>query len=187
VLTGHQSNPEQQPGLAQVALEVAEATLEAFPGESVKVWSTVQGHLELAGEDDSLFAASVIDRLTAAQRDRVTVLHDYLSPAEAIALVGDSRSIVSMRMHPALFAATLDIPFCLVLGAQKAGVLEATSLRDRVVNPADPATIAEGIARAVGRPGRGQWRALDPLRHRMIEVRARLADFLEGLVPVGSD
>lgn len=181
VLTNHHPDPEQRPRLADVAHRVAEATLDAFPGESVTLWSTVQGHPDLAGEDDSVVAESVVDRLEAAKRGRVAILRGYVPPDQAIALIAGSRAVVSMRMHPALFAAALDTPFCLVLGAQKAGVLEGTSLLGRVVDPGNATNVPEGVAKAVRRPGEGQWNALAPLRDRLDDVRTRLADFLQAL------
>ncbi len=86
-----------------------------------------------------------------------------------------------MRMHPALFAAALDTPFCLVMGGQKVGVLEGTALLGRVVDPGNEASIAGGVAQALMGPGEGQWDALAPLRDRLDDLRTRLAEFLDAL------
>ncbi len=183
VLTNHHPDPDQRSQQTDLAHLVAEATLDACRGEPVKLWSTVQGHRDLAGEDDSVLAESVVAQLGATKRRRVEVLTGYVPPERAIALVAGSRALVSMRMHPALFAAALNTPFCLVLGAQKVGVLEGTSLLDRVVDPGNAASVAEGVAKAVWTRGEGQWTDLAPLRDRLDEVRSRLGEFLQASVP----
>ncbi len=183
VLSDHHPERDRRARLATVAHRVAEATLAASPGESLTFWSTVQGHPELASEDDAILAAAVFASLSPAQRARVELVKGYVSPDKAIVLVRQSRALVSMRMHPALFAAALDTPFTLVLGGQKVEVLAGSHLRDRIVDPsAATAVLAGAVARSVGSGGgSGQWMALDPLRIRLDEVRSRLADFLAGL------
>ena len=179
VLTDHHPDPGQRARVAEAARRVAAATLEAAPGEPVTVWSTVAGHPELAGEDDAVFGQSVVAALTPHQRARVDVLTGYVPPGQAIALAGEFRALVSMRLHPTLFAAALDTPFCLVLSGQKAAIFDDTALRARVVDPGGGPELSGRVAAALGAGGVGQWEALAPLRGRLDEVRSRLAGFLE--------
>ena len=182
VLTDHHPDPDRRAQLAEVAQRVAKTTIERSRDEVVTLWSTVQGHPELAGEDDAALAEVVCAGLSPTQRARVEVIEGYVSPEKAIALVGGSRALVSMRMHPALFAAALDTPFSLVLGGQKAEVLSGSSLRDHVVDPVDQPAVDRAVVSLIGsESGSGQWMALAPLRLRLRDVQSRLTDFLHGL------
>ena len=181
VLTDHQPEDDRRAGQGALARSLAESVIEQVGDEPVTLWSTVQGHPELAREDDSALASSIVAGLTPERRSGVTLVSDYVPPGRAIDLVGAFRSLVSMRMHPALFAASLDTPFALVLGGQRTQVLAGTPLQDRVADPQDRRAVDALVRRTLhGNGGAGQWEAVAPLRRRCDEVRGLLGPLPPG-------
>jgi polysaccharide pyruvyl transferase WcaK-like protein len=184
VLTDHHPEDGLRSGRGELARHLAETVVDQAGDQPVTLWSTVQGHPELAREDDSALARSIVAGLSPGRRSGVTLVSGYVPPDRAIALVAGFRSLVSMRMHPALFAASLDTPFALVLGGQRTGVLAGTSLEGRLADPADRGAVDALVQRTLGGDGGdGQWEAVTPLRRRCAEVRGLLVRFLRELPP----
>jgi polysaccharide pyruvyl transferase WcaK-like protein len=169
---------EQKAAARHVLAEVRRRTGD----EPVTLWSTVQGEPDLAREDDSVIAAELVAELPDDLRCGIHHQSAFVGPIAALDLVRSSRAIVTMRMHPAIFAAGTDTPFGLVLGGQRTGVFHDTTLIDRIAAPGDAAGATRVIERALGAPAADSpWEALGPLRLRYADMRDRLAELVAAL------
>lgn len=124
--------------------------------------------------------------LPAAASGNVELVAGYVPPLKAIEAAAGCRAIVTMRLHPALFAAASGTPFGLVLDGQRTEVLADTPLAGRVASPHDRAAIAAVIGRAVGgQDDEDFWESLGPLRARLADVGRRLGVWLAAVTPGG--
>lgn len=117
--------------------------------EPVTVFSTVQGLPDLAREDDADVAREAIDSLSADERARADVVDGYMPPSAVMEKIGSLRALITMRMHPAIFAAIAGTPFVLSLDGQKRGVFAGSRLADRLVESEDEAGVASALRMAI--------------------------------------
>jgi polysaccharide pyruvyl transferase WcaK-like protein len=144
LLTQHHPVEDRRAAMFEAARFVLTEVAQRCRGEELHIWSTVQGAPELAREDDLAVARSVLERLSLPV-SQVHLEEGYIAPRRAIDMVAGSRALVSMRMHPCLFAACQNTPFALMLDGQRTGVLAGTGLEERIANPFDP----DGIRRVI--------------------------------------
>jgi polysaccharide pyruvyl transferase WcaK-like protein len=180
VLTDHHADPARRSQLEEVAKSVLRVVIEHAAGRPVTVWSTVQGERDVAREDDGEIARRAVAALSDSQRDAVKIETGYVPPARAIELAGTCEALVSMRMHPALFAAGAGTPYALVLGGQRTGVFSGSTLADRIVAPRDAGGVAAAVRAVLAEPApAATWDALAPLRSRLDDTRSRLGELVE--------
>jgi polysaccharide pyruvyl transferase WcaK-like protein len=180
VLTDHHPDAARRPQLADLASVVLREAVDAAAGQPVTVWSTVQGEPDVAREDDSRIAADAIAALSESSRATVRMEPGYIDPARAIEASATCRALITMRMHPALFAAGSGTPFALMLGGQRTGVFAGSTLAARVVAPSDREGISAAISATCGEAAPvPTWEALAPLRARLDDTRSRLAELLD--------
>jgi polysaccharide pyruvyl transferase WcaK-like protein len=179
VVTDHHTDAASRPQRREVATHVVGAAVDAAEGQPVTVWSTVQGEADVAREDDSRVAAAAIAALPEPARATVRAETGYVTPMAAIEAAAGCTALVTMRMHPALFAAASGTPFALVLGGQRTGVFAGSRLSRRIVEPEAGPALTTAIRDTIsGATNTDTWGALAPLRERLGETRRRLAEFL---------
>jgi polysaccharide pyruvyl transferase WcaK-like protein len=182
VITDHHPSARGRTEQKAAARHVLAEARRCAGDEPVTVWSTVQGEPDLAREDDSIIAAELMAELPHDLRCGIRHQSSFVGPTAALDLVRSCRAIVTMRMHPAIFAAGTDTPFALVLGGQRTGVFHDTTLTDRIAQPGDAAAATRVIERALGAAVEDSpWEALDPLRLRYADMRDRLAELVAAL------
>ncbi len=169
VLTDHHADVASRPARQELATAVLARVAARSEDEPIRLWSTVQGLPEAAGEDDEAVARVALDELPAHLAARVEVVGGYLTPERAIGVVAGSRALVTMRLHPALFAAGTGTPAGLVLGGQRPRVLAGTALGAWVTDGDDLAAVSLLVDRVLAEPcpARWRWEALASLRRRL--------------------
>jgi polysaccharide pyruvyl transferase WcaK-like protein len=146
---------EQSPGddaqRQALANQVLADVVASSGGETVTIASTVQGLGPAGLEDDSSTAHAAIAALPGSPASDVTVVEGYLTPDQVISTFGSCRAVVTQRFHPAVFALGRGVPAALLLGGDKAGVLDGVGL-DRMVcrHPEDPAARKGAIDYVLG-------------------------------------
>ena len=189
VLTEHEqmSGVETPEARRAIAARLLEEVVERVPGEPVTVASTAQGHGEAGLEDDAELAHAVVEGLSRGQRNRVEVVDGYLAPREAFELYGRQRAVVTLRLHPALFAMLQGVPAALLLGADKARLLDDAALGALVcVTAADEDARARAVSAALAPEapsGRTLWDAFATLRERARDNELALRQVLEDTGP----
>jgi polysaccharide pyruvyl transferase WcaK-like protein len=181
VLTAHHPVAEQQSQVAEAARTMLDEVLTRRGDEPVHVWSTVQGMPEAAREDD----AEIASLLKPLSTQSLTTEAGYVPPARAIELVSGARVLLSMRLHPSLFAASSGVPFGLALDGQRVGVFEGSGLGDRIVNPFDHAAVRRLVASTLDddTDPRLLWDRMAPLRQRLetsIELLEHVVEDVSG-------
>jgi hypothetical protein len=185
VLTVHEQTAGQTEDRVELATVVLSDVVRRARGELVTVASTVQGLGRYGMEDDAATAAAAVSRLPGELQSGVRLVEGYLGPADAIALYGQQRAVVSQRLHPALVAFSQGVPAALLLSASKVGVLADADLGRMVCEePTNSVARRRSLDAALNRGARSGadlWAALDPLRRRA-ELNAQiLADVLAEL------
>jgi polysaccharide pyruvyl transferase WcaK-like protein len=175
VLTDHHPHADRRCARVVAARHLLAEVVRHGAGEPITLWSTVQGAADLADQDDGAFAQGLLAELPEAARERIGQHRTLMGPSQAIELVRASRAVVTMRMHPALFAAGADVPFALVLDGQRTGVFAGTSLTDAIAPPGDEGAVSALVERTLTAPSPSPWVALAPLRARYEVMRDRLA------------
>jgi len=179
VLTDHHPVIEDRPQVARLGQAVLGEVVRAAPGESLRLWSTVQGLGPVAGEDDSHVAWEAAHLFSKGERQRIGFERGYVTPQRAIELAGTTTALITMRLHPFLLAVATGTPSALILGGQRTGMLDGTGLRERVADPDDPLSVRRVVARSLQPTEPSElWEELSPLRRRLSETKSRLADFL---------
>jgi polysaccharide pyruvyl transferase WcaK-like protein len=180
VLSKHHPAADQRVMLAATAIRLLRLVVDSAGDEPITLWSTTQGLADQAGEDDARIAASAIAALDRSSRARVELVSGYVPPYRAMELVASHRSLVSMRLHPALFAAGSRTPFALVFGGQRSTVLADTGLQSCCADPVDRPTIDRVVRSALDprADDRSAHERLQPLWTRLAETRVHLAEFL---------
>ena len=183
VLTDHHPVAARRDEQARLAEAVLHAVVAAGDGDAISIWSTVQGLPDAAREDDGSLAQRLVDALPRSAQDRITLAEGYVVPDRAVDLAGGARALVTMRLHPSLFAAGTGTPFALVLPGQRRGVWWGTQLAARLPDPTDASAVAAAIDRALGEtaPAPQLWDQLAPMRARLDEMRDQLAGLVAGL------
>ena len=182
VLTDHRANQADRPARAALAHDVLRTALDAAPGEPIHVWSTVQGMASSASEDDAALAAAIVETLPRDQRARIHLHQGPMTPARAIELVRSTRALVTMRMHPALMAAGIGVPWALVLDDDRTSVFDGTRAHARIASSSEPDGVRAVIERALSTdaPLPAQVHGeLAPMRDRLDVTRARLGALLD--------
>ena len=180
VVTDHHADATRRPRQAEVAAVVLREVVDVAAGRPVTVWSTVQGEPDVAREDDAVVARDAIAALPKARRDAVATESGYVTPARAVELAASCDALITMRMHPGLFAACAGTPFALVLGGQRAGVFAGSTLGTRIVAPHDDRAIRAAVRAVLAEPAPAPtWEALAPLRDRLEMTRARVGDLVQ--------
>ena len=183
LLTEHHPMDGRKAAMFEAARFVLSEVVRRCGGEPLHIWSTVQGVPELAREDDLAVARAALEHLSPPA-SKVHLEEGYIAPRRAIEMVASSRALVSMRMHPCLFAACQNTPFALVLDGQRTGVLAGTGLEGRIANPFDPDGIRRVIEAALSSTaGSTDFRLnLEPLRLRLNLMATRLGEVIERAV-----
>jgi polysaccharide pyruvyl transferase WcaK-like protein len=162
-----------------LASSLVGAAVRAFPDARLRVWSSAQGVPGLS--DDHIAAARAVDRLPAADRERVELVTGHVDAHQMLDLSRRSAGMLSMRLHPALLAAAQGTPTVLLLDDQKADVLTSAHPGLRVVRArGDDDAVRAAALLAPGRLGRD---AVAPLDGRLRAVEALLAQALTGASP----
>jgi hypothetical protein len=129
-----------------VARDVLVETLRVHPGEHVTLLSTQQGLGGRGLEDDGELGAAVVATLPPALRARVRLLRGYIPPWRFVELLAMHRGVVSMRMHPAIFALSAGVPAVVVSDAFKISeMFRALGLGDVVVPAGEVARAAQRL------------------------------------------
>ena len=182
VLTDHRASLARRPARAALAHRVLRTALDAAPGEPIHVWSSVQGMAAHAREDDATLAATIVESLPRDQRARIHLHQGPMTPARAIELVRSTRALVTMRMHPALMAAGIGVPWALVLDDDRTSVFDGTSAHERVATSSAPdhvrAVIEHALSADAPLPSQVHGE-LAFLRDRLDVIRARLGALLD--------
>jgi polysaccharide pyruvyl transferase WcaK-like protein len=182
ILTDHHPREDLKPLVRQAARDILQQVVHQAWGRDIHLWSTVQGLAQAARENDADIGRDLLDSLNGAGSS-VTAVQDYVDPLAAIRRVASSEAVVTMRLHPALFAACTGTPFALVLHGQRTGVLDGARLEDRVASPFEP----ESIRRVVGLTLESEasptdlWGAMAPLRLRLADTAERLGAIIVAL------
>ncbi len=187
VVTDHHPIHAARIEQAAVADAVLRAAIESAGEEPITVWSTVQGDARAAREDDLELARRLVARLPAPAQRAIAIVEGLVTPDRAIDLVRGSRALVTMRMHPALFAAATGTPFALVLGDDRSGLFAETPFEACIAAPNDPLAVDAVIRAAVDGSTNGARtvervpsEALAPLCTRFDVMTDRLSTLLAG-------
>lgn len=152
--------------------EMMEGVLAIAPSEPVTVFSTVQGlgGLGRGIEDDSIFAASVVERVDPDAASRLTIVSDYVPTQDVISLLRTHRAVVSMRVHPVIMGLSLGVPSVALERTAKVAALLGAECKTAVIAPslADPGGVVDAVRRAYEATERGPvlWERLTPVRAR---------------------
>jgi polysaccharide pyruvyl transferase WcaK-like protein len=188
VLTDHHPERARRPSQAVAAAALLEAVLARGGGEPVQLWSTVQGAPAEAREDDRAVAVTAVER--SHPNGRAVALTDgYVAPLQAIDRVRSTRRLVTMRMHPALFAAASGTPFALVLTGPRRAVFDGTPLEQCLAEPDDRAGVDALLDRTWAMDdaaGMRLWNDLEPLRARLHRTQAAIAGLLATATAAGA-
>jgi hypothetical protein len=182
ILTDHHPVEAQRSRVRQAARLILDEVIRGAEGTPLHLWSTVQGLPQLAREDDAGVSAGLLDDL-----DRPEAVTEgaptYIDPRLAIAKVASSQAVVTMRLHPSLFAASTATPFALILDGQRTGVWAGAHQHDRIANPFQPAAVSRVVHKALSAEPdpMALWRSLQPLRDRLDDTVDRLASVLQDL------
>ncbi|MGE5562868.1 MAG: glycosyltransferase [Bacillota bacterium] len=95
--------------------------------ESVRRWRKLLRRLQSAGErvailptmnpEDAQFAA----RLTKGLKGIEVIDTDALTPSQVQSVIGQAKALISMRLHPLIFASNVETPFVAIAYAEKVG------------------------------------------------------------------
>lgn len=167
-LTGDEAYVGDEPDLVGALAETVRGIAEAIDPEPVTILSTTQGlgPLERGLEDDDRCADEVVAELSPALRGRLERVRGYLPPLVCANLIARHRALVSMRMHPVIFALSKGVPAVPVTKAHKAlDLLRDLGMEDLAPAWLDPQEIVAAVRTA-----------LDPGTPRGPELWDRLAD-----------
>jgi polysaccharide pyruvyl transferase WcaK-like protein len=181
VLTAHHPEPGRRDDQRRTALDLLARVAAALPDEAIVAFSTVQGLPDLARDDDAAVARTARDALPPDLAARIEVVDGHLDALEVVERVGSLRALATMRLHPALLAARAGTPFALILGGQRAGVLDDTALAVQVAAPGDTDAIQHVLDRALASDAAVPAGGLSPLTERLALVRGRLGRVLEAV------
>lgn len=179
VLSAEDPRPERRAARRDEAVDVLGAVVELARRSERRVlaWSTVQGSGDLGFEDDRRLVAEVIARCGSGVAEVVDVVDGHLPPDACLALIAGLAALVTTRLHPALLAAIVGVPFLLVTDDPKGGVLAGSALGAAVASPSAFRTGDAGAALLSQlRPSAPE--DLAGLRARFDPVRAELAALL---------
>lgn len=142
------------------------------PGEPVTLWSTAQGLGGSGGsiEDDGPFARAIVSSLDSRSAASARTIEGHVGAAQAIDIVGAHRVVVSMRLHPVLFAIGTGTPALYVGNAAKApAALEHLGMADSLGPPVtDVDAVVDRVAALLAAPvcSDERWSAAAPARAR---------------------
>lgn len=149
VLTEHSSIENERIRRRRVAASILATVMACSGDEPVAVFSTVQGLPDLAREDDASVARDAFDSLSPGDQKRIELVDGYLPPAAVMEKIASLRVLVTMRMHPAIFAVISRTPFVLILDGQRRGVFAGSRLAERIVGTDSAEVLASAIRRAI--------------------------------------
>ena len=182
VLSEEEMDPIARQERRALAHRVLAAVIDAASDEPIIAWSTAQGLGHAGIEDDGRLARDAIRALPRQNASRVQLVDGYVTPDEAIGLVSRLQGLVTMRMHPALFAAASGTPWCLIHAGQKLRVLEDCDLLGRI-HPerslTSEASLRSAVATALEPVGPAPAATLAPVIRRLASMRQRLRRLID--------
>ena len=152
-LTGDGAYVGDESDLVGALAETVRRVAGAIDPEPVTILSTTQGlgRLDRRLEDDDLFADEVVAELPPEVRVRIERVRGYLPPLLCADLISRHRALVSMRMHPVIFALSKGVPAVPVTKAHKAlDLLSDLGMEDLAPAWLDPQEIAAAVHAALG-------------------------------------
>jgi polysaccharide pyruvyl transferase WcaK-like protein len=186
--TGENGFASDDPELVASLTEVVRRVAEVIAPESLTLFSTTQGlgSLDRRLEDDEPLAKEVIAGLPERLRRQIRHVRGYLAPDRAAELIARHRALISMRMHPLIFALSQGVPAVAVTKAHKVlDLLTDLGMEDMVAPWLDPRGI-EATLRTALEPGAPQgtelWTRLDGARRRA-DVNGELVAELLAVAP----
>lgn len=187
LLTQHEHAPDNALDRQALSNEVLSEVLSRTGDETITIASTVQGLAARGFEDDTSTAEAAVAALPAAQRARVAIVEGYLTAEQALARFGSCRAVVTQRLHPAVFALAQGVPAALLLGGDKAAVLDGAGVDALVCRrPDDPLARArslDGALRADAIRGAELVERLGPAIQRSQQNVDVIRQVLAGVVP----
>ncbi len=185
VLTDTLADPGHDPlARRELAFTVLRDVL-SLTDEPVTLFSSAQGSVDPAVEDDLALERLAIRGLESDTRRRVEIIETEVDVAELLRLASSLRAVVSMRLHPSLLALASGTPSALLLDAFKTGCLEGADV-PRCTRPQDQTCRRHAIRRALdgSGPTGEELRALlaEPLKRAQV-LGGALGDLVRSVTP----
>lgn len=141
VLTDHHPTLSARAGVRDLAARVLTAVVDALDDDTPLVaCPTVAGLPAVAGEDDDAVLRALVAGLDPRRRAKAESMLSPTpaTPADLVERIGRTRALVTMRLHPSLFAAATATPFLLVFGSRRGALYDGTSFAGQVVDTRRP-------------------------------------------------